>query len=391
MKIAFVLHKFPKLPQTFIMNQITGLMDRGHEIHIFSERVPEQNKDHEAVEEYSLHENITYFEAPGSYTEAARKTPYPLVKQLLKGRFDVLKFVQTPRKFPKKIRSLDKFSSEEEFDILHFHFGPMAKEHLHLTEETGAKTLASFYGSDVTSYPKNNQDVYNEVFQKVDEIIALSDHMQKNLQDLGAEKEKINKVPLCIDIDKFSPKKKENKDPKILTVSRFVEKKGLKYAVNALSQIEQEFEYHMVGDGELREQIEKQVKEQGLEDQVTFHGWMTNEEVKQKMQESDIFLLPSVTASDGDQEGTPTVLLEAQATGLPVASTYHAGIPEIVEDGETGLLAEEKDVEDLKQNLESLIDDVEKRKAMGAKGRTYIEENHSIEKISQKLEQLYAR
>lgn len=390
MKIAFVVNSFPKLSETFILNQIKGLIDRGHEIQIYANNKPHEEKQHQIVEQYNLEDKTTYINL-NTYTGAIKQIPVQLANLLKREKrpLETLKLLKHGKYSARKISALEKFTKEE-FDIVHFHFGTRAKKYIHFQKFTEAKIITSFYGYDASQAPKNPDFTgYDSVFTKSDTVTALSQDMASKLENLGCPSQKIEKVPLCIDTSKFEPKETENKIPKILTVARFTEKKGLKYAVKALSQIEHDFEYHLVGDGELREDIENQIDEEGLEDQVIFHGWMTNEEVKEKMQESDIFLLPSVTASNGDEEGTPTVLLEAQATGLPVVSTYHAGIPEIVEDGETGLLAQERDVNNLSYNIRRLLGNEDLREQFGNAGRFYVDQNHSIESISYSLEDIY--
>lgn len=394
MRILFILGTFPSVSKTFILNQIKGLIDEGHEVQVLALRDGQQEIEHDLVQQYNLESRTTYVNPPGSNTEALKCLIDSSLGIFRKDGFTVepvRRFLKDGKYAPMNIATLEKFMELGDFDVVHYHFGTRAKKAIFMQRFSEARSVTSFYGYDVSQAPKNEHfNGYSEVFQESDTITALSQDMSSKLQNLGCPSQKIEKVPLCIDTSKFKPKETENKIPKILTVARFTEKKGLKYALNALSQIEQEFEYHMVGDGELREQIEKQVKKQGLEDQVTFLGWMTNEEVKEKMQESDIFLLPSVTASNGDEEGTPTVLLEAQATGLPVVSTYHAGIPEIVQDGETGLLAQERDVKNLSYNIRRLLGNEDLREEFGKAGRSYIEQNHSIEKIAQRLESIYA-
>jgi colanic acid/amylovoran biosynthesis glycosyltransferase len=152
---------------------------------------------------------------------------------------------------------------------------------------------------------------------------------------------------------------------------------------------ENDIQYTIIGDGERRELIETTIAEHGLEDIVELRGWQPQSVVADEMADAHLFILPSVTAENGDKEGTPTVLLEAQSMGLPVVSTYHAGIPEIVEDGETGLLVPERDSEALADALETLISNPERWPEMGKRGREHIERNHSIEAVTDDLLKLY--
>jgi colanic acid/amylovoran biosynthesis glycosyltransferase len=126
-------------------------------------------------------------------------------------------------------------------------------------------------------------------------------------------------------------------------------------------------------------------------DRIEILGWQSQEEVSQLMTDTHVFLLPSVTAEDGNKEGTPTVLLEAQSAGLPVVSTTHAGIPEIVSDGEAGYLVPERDVLSLVDALERLLGQPEQWSEMGRAGREYIETHHSIESVTDELVAVYQR
>lgn len=393
MKIAFLVRGFPLVTETFITRQIAGLIEKGHDVTVFSARKPDEDKQKELFQDYQMDKKTIYTGAPNTYKEALIKTPLQAAKIGLKHPsyipelFDSIKFGKYA---PERIANMEAFlDTNEEFDVVHAHFGLTGKIWNFTKKNKVDKYVVSFYGHDVSRAVKENPDIYDEMFNYTDNLTVLSEDMRQKLKDIGAPKEKIEKIPLSVDTEKFQPKQTQNEIPKILTVARFTEKKGLKYAVEALSQIEQDFEYHLVGDGNLREEIEKQVQEEGLDDQVVFHGWMANEEVKEKMQKSDIFLLPSITALDGDEEGTPTVLLEAQATGLPVVSTYHAGIPEIVKHGETGLLSEEKNLQKLGKNLKELLNSPQKREEFGVNGRKSIIQNYSMVAVTRRLEDLY--
>ena len=137
---------------------------------------------------------------------------------------------------------------------------------------------------------------------------------------------------------------------KIITVARLVEKKGLEYSIKAVAKVFKSYpniEYYLVGDGELRPKLLQLIKFLGLGEKVKLLGWMDEEEVRRLYQDTHIFILSSVTASDGDMEGQGLVLQEAQAMGLPVLSTLHNGIPDGVLDGKSGFLVPEKDVDAL--------------------------------------------
>jgi colanic acid/amylovoran biosynthesis glycosyltransferase len=185
-----------------------------------------------------------------------------------------------------------------------------------------------------------------------------------------------------------------NNEPiRILTVARHVEKKGLEYAIKAVAQldIDRPIRYHIAGDGPRREQLENLISELDATDRIEILGWQTQQEVAQLMADAHVFVLPSVTAANGDKEGTPTALLEAQATGLPVVSTTHAGIPEIVSDGDSGVLVPERDVSALADALENVTSHPERWAEMGQLGREYVESNHSIEAVTGELVSLYER
>jgi colanic acid/amylovoran biosynthesis glycosyltransferase len=148
-------------------------------------------------------------------------------------------------------------------------------------------------------------------------------------------------------------------------------------------------QYDIVGDGPLRSKLQQLIHDLNLESIVTLWGAQENSFVRRRMAEAHLFVLPSITASDGDQEGIPVSLMEAQASGLPVLSTRHSGIPELVIDGESGVLVPERDTQALTAGLSRLIAHPQDWIRMGRAGRKMVEENYNIAALVPDLVELY--
>ena len=404
MKIAFIVNEFPSLSQTFVLNQITGLMDRGHDVTIFAEERGKDRKIHEDVRKYNL----------------LGRTRYPLViPQNMAGRiFHVYRYVQklfmkNPRpmlhalnivKYGSRASSLTllyqiiPFLENGPYDIVHCHFGPCGNVGALLKEleVTGGKLLTAFHGYDMSKYiEKNGHEVYKNLFEKGDLFLPISECWKGKLIELGCSKEKIIVHRMGIDTKKFqfSPRQpKPEKKIQLLTIGRLVEKKGIQYGVKAVAKVMQKFshiEYKIIGDGPLRKSLEALIEELNVGDHVQLLGWKNQEDLVQLLMEADIVLAPSVTSQDGDQEGIPVVLMEALAQGLPVISTYHSGIPELVQHQKSGLLVQERDVPALVESLEYLLAHQEVWGEMGKAGREYVEEYYEIGKLNDQLVDLY--
>ena len=396
MRILFVLGTFPSVSKTFILNQIKGLIDEGHEVQVLALREGEQEIEHDLVQQYNLESRTTYVNPPDSYSEA--------LKYLVKGSLKLFRskgIITEPvnqllnggKYAPMKISTLERFMNLGEFGVIHYHFGTRAKNSIHLQKFTDAKSVTSFYGYDI-SQVNNSEAEYRTVFSYSDVVLSLTDKMTEELENKGCPKNKIQKVPLGIDLEKFElrPREKSSEEPyKILTVGRFVEKKGIKYGLEAVAEFDEEYdiEYNIVGDGELREKIEQKIEELGLQQEVTLHGYVEYSKMREMMYENHILLAPSVTAESGDKEGAPMVIIEGQATEMPVISTRHSGIPEIVKQGDSAYLAEERNSQELAEKLEKMLEESDQWHKKGLDGREFIEQKHSIEKMAKNLEELY--
>ena len=149
--------------------------------------------------------------------------------------------------------------------------------------------------------------------------------------------------------------------------------------------------YKIIGDGPIKSELEELIKDLKISNSVKQLGWKKQEEVVKLMEEADIFLAPSVTSYNGDQEGIPVVLMEALAQGLPVISTYHSGIPELVKDGVSGYLVHERDVNALSERLGHFIENQNLWAKMGRAGRNYIENYYNIDKLKEQLVEIFQK
>jgi colanic acid/amylovoran biosynthesis glycosyltransferase len=173
----------------------------------------------------------------------------------------------------------------------------------------------------------------------------------------------------------------------------FNEKKGFPIGVEAFGRVAKDHpdvQLHIVGDGPQRADIHSAVRNQGLENRVTFFGLVDGPEYLRCLSECEVLLHPSITAADGDTEGgSPVVIIEAMASGIPVVSSLHADIPVVAPAGECALLAPEGDVESLAEALHALLSDETLRRRMGNAGRRHVAEHHDAETQARSLESLY--
>jgi colanic acid/amylovoran biosynthesis glycosyltransferase len=178
----------------------------------------------------------------------------------------------------------------------------------------------------------------------------------------------------------------------LLFVGRFVEKKGLEYALQALAKIRKNysFKFKIIGGGKLEESLRSLASNLGLTKEIVWLGMQPHRRVIEEIQTCDILVHPSVTATNGDSEGgAPTIILEAQACGVPVISTTHADIPYITVPDDSALLSPERDVDSITDNFRQLFDNSEAWSRMGKKGREHVEKYHDVRKEVISLEGLY--
>lgn len=429
MRIAFLVDRFPVISETFILRQITGLLDMGHEVDIYANRPPDSRVLHAQVRRYDLLRRTTYLNrrmpAASGYWEmpvwpiwgktwlhssakpilnagrVARALPVLLKCLITMPRLTLQ--VLDPREYGYQARSLSSLyrlstlhALRGRYDVLHAHFGPAGNTFRFARSLWSAPLVVSFHGYDFSSLPKKEGDgIYSKLFSVADMVTVNSEHTRRRVESLGCSTSKIRKLSMGVDLAEFSFRERsprQGEGVRLLTVGRLVEKKGIEYSIRAVAAALERYQhirYDIVGEGPLRPALEALSRQLGVEESVFFHGGRDSGYVKRMMDAAHLFVLASVTASDGGEEGQGLVLQEAQASGLPVLATDHNGFSESIVPGRSGYLVPERDSDSLAQCLLSLIGHPEAWAEMGREGRRHVEERYDIRKLNAQLVELY--
>jgi len=287
--------------------------------------------------------------------------------------------------------------------LFHAHMGYEAARWLRFVRQTGLPLVTTFYGLDVSQLGRipKWQRRYLNLFDYGAVFLAEGSFLKKQLIGLGCPPEKIKVQHLGVPLERYPVKSyggiNDKKKFIILQVATFREKKGIEYALQAIAALRSEhenIEFRLIGKGDTNEaelRIRKRIEALNIGDCVTLPGAKSHIETLQEMAHADILLQPSVTAADGDNEGgAPVSVIEASGIGLPVVSSFHADIPEVVKNGTTGLLAPERNVEELTKHLHNLLSHPGMMSQMGTAGRVHVEQEYNLSRQIAKLEQLYS-
>jgi glycosyltransferase involved in cell wall biosynthesis len=244
--------------------------------------------------------------------------------------------------------------------------------------------VVSFHGHDVGGLEPQNkgslryfryQKLAPELFSYAARLLCASAELAELLIARGAPPSKVHLHHLGVDIDTFGQPHRERDGKGILVVGRLVEKKGIDDALRAFAQVATRISgarLVIVGEGPLRASLNQLARQLGLHEKVQFRGALAPTEVQAEMHEASILLTPSYTTKAGDRESGVIVVKEGGATGLPTVATHHGGLPEIVDDGKTGFLVQERDIGALADRLERLLRSADLREIMGGEARRAI-------------------
>ncbi|XHR84134.1 MAG: glycosyltransferase [Gloeotrichia echinulata GP01] len=406
MKVAFFVAHFPVLSEPFILNQIVGTIEGGHDVDIYSldGRPSDISKVHPLVEKYQLMERTIYAPTrPNNQLWRWIKGLSLLLLNFYKNPAVCLQLLNTSR-YVSQAKSLKMlyralpFLEKKSYDIIHCQFSTLGVfgvwfRQLGLIE---GKLIATFRGSDISKFlPKWGEKVYQQLFQETDYFLANCEFFKNQAVALGCDANKIHVHGSGIDCTKFGFKERyfpHDGIIRIATTGRLVEKKGIEYVIKAIAQVAQyhpHLEYNIIGDGELKVYFQNLIDELNLHHIVKLLGWKQQKEIVEILDKCHIFVAPSVTGKDGNQDAPVNTLKEAMAMGLPVISTRHGGIPELVEDGVSGFLVPERDPDAIATKLTYLITHPELWEKMGKAGRARVEDKYDMNKLNDELLEIY--
>ncbi|MBL4707202.1 MAG: glycosyltransferase family 4 protein [Flavobacteriales bacterium] len=290
------------------------------------------------------------------------------------------------------LEGLKQSFKKRKIEVVLTQYGPSGVELMPICHELKIPLIVHFHGYDayrndvLQSYGKS----YSDLFRIAKAIVVVSKDMVHQLEKLACPSNKIHFIPYGIDSNLFKPSKTLIKKT-FISCGRFVEKKGHKYSLKAFKRLlikHPETILKLIGDGPLKEELEQFVKTEKLHKNVEFLGILSPKAVAKELQSASCYIQHSITTDDNDSEGTPLSILEALSSEIPVISTKHAGIVDLIQEGKNGFLVAEKDVESMYKKMLEINNSPDLAKKMGINGRELILSNYRKERYLSDLSQL---
>lgn len=392
-RVAYLLQVFPKFSETFILNELIEHQRQGAAVRVLSLRLPREGRFHRMLAD--LNDAVEYLpealsDAPGRAAEAfwsaLRTTPRAMSRAAwgrLRGRFtsrDVWQAAMARR-----------WAERRGVTHVHCHFGGYAARVAFLSRLMGGPS----YSMTLHAFDIFRRDVDAALLREMIETsaftVTVSRFNERFLRDvIGASALKIRVLYNGLPLERFAFHAAPRTPRTILTVGRLIEKKGFAHLVRACGILAQRGALDrcdIIGDGREKDALKALIRELGLSGVVRLTGPQPIERVAAALTEASAFALPCVAAQDGNMDALPTVLLEAMASGCPCVSTRLSGIPEIIEDGASGLLVEPGDDAGLADALERVMTDAALARRLALAGRQRVERlfdvRNSVAKLSE--------
>lgn len=380
MRALHLVHSFSKLSETFIYDYVTSLQKQNISVHIITfNHLNLNDRPFESVKVLAL----PWWNIPRIYQFSRNK---------LLGRSTETSSWSVYRKRLKQI------ILEVKPDVLHAHFGPMGVLIAPVADKLKIPLVVTFYGYDISelTHQKNWRQAYLELAKTADFVTVLSEEMKERALKSGFKSKQVKVIHLGTRVDRIAYQKPAYPIQHFLSIGRLSEKKGHLDTLEAfklvLQKSNRQLDLTIIGEGEDRRKIESYIQTHHLQDSVSLPGSVPHAKVIDYLYEADAFILNSKTSHDGDKEGTPTVLAEAQAAGLPCISTFHSGIPEMIPAENHRFLADEGDIHMIASNIERLLSASEEEiNDISQAGRLHVEAEFDVLEEAGKFKDLYEK
>lgn len=395
MRVGYVVSRFPHVSETFIVREMDAVAQHPDiDLELFSLFPAKATTVHGLAEPWvaRLQRGSPTLALIGLFTWLARR-PFRLVATVARV---VAGHGRSPRHLLRALATLPIAAQH----AISARTGGV--DHLHAHYAT-YPALAAWVASRLTGIPYSftahahdlyvDQSMLERKVADADFVVAISDFNRAFLRDYGGDRVTPVHVVRCgIDADAYDVEREPIPAAgpvRALCVASLQEYKGHRYLLDALAQPGLErIELDLVGDGELRDELRAQAQRLGVGQRVRFHGGLEEQQVRDLIARAHLFVLPSVVAADGQMEGLPVALMEALAGSLPVVTTRLSGIPELVRDGETGLLAEPADPAGLARALVATLADPEAARARAAAGRALVRAEFTLAQTAAAMSKL---
>jgi glycosyltransferase involved in cell wall biosynthesis len=391
-EVAYLFERFPSFGQTFCYREVAELERQGVNVEVFSIRRP-VGEPHEDWDK-NLVERVHYL---------------PEEKPLVAEVDRILKTSAVSDRVRTAVKEWDRRSDflrlyqaiyvgvrlrEKKLGHIHAHFAGMAaRTAWWISEFFGIPCSFTAHANDIFA-PRDFAVSLAKLIEQAAAVITVSDYAVRLLQERFPENAtKIHRVYNGVDISGFTPTDFGSAPPAIVSVGRLIEKKGFGDLISACGFLRsrgRSFRCSIIGEGPLENSLRAQVATAGLKECVELAGPLPQADIAKRLAHATIFALPCIREVDGGMDNLPTVIMEAMAAGLPVISTPLGGIPEMVEEGVNGELVPERDPAAIATSIERLLDDPERARRLGGRGREIAREKFSIETSARQLQQHFA-
>jgi len=381
------------MDETFILNHVTGLIEDGHEVAVFSNGLPGGQR-HPDFDRFEVAKKMFHPDIPRLWKRWAQM-PWMLLRMSPRRSLRCL----NPVRYGTGVLSLKALYAvrgilEQRFDLIHCHFGQNGAAMLPLKELARIPMVTSFHGSDVRAFARFSAAAYKALFRLGDAFVVNSRYTGGCLEAMGCAPGKITEIP-AMSRGSATPRSCpifSSDTVRLLTVARLDDAKGIQHGLHAVRRLAARgyrVRYTIIGDGPHRAALESLAKELNIEHLVEFAGWKNQDDVFREYGRNDIFVLPSVPGRWGRAEAQGLVIQEAQLHGLPVVGSRIGGVPQGVDEGKAGLLFEPGNSADLGEQVSRLIDDRVFAERIAAAGQEYCLAHYSKPALIARMVALY--